>query len=96
MDCSRLHSIHIPESDIGNHFGMLLDNQEGSDVVFDVAGEKFHAHKLVLAARSPIFRSEFFDSPGEDTSEVSISDLDPKVFKVRVFFIPYCFFDDHN
>ncbi|CAA6653783.1 unnamed protein product [Spirodela intermedia] len=87
MDCSRLHSIYIPESDIGDHFGMLLDNQEGSDVVFDVAGEKFHAHKLVLAARSPIFRSEFFDSPGDDESEVVISDLDPKVFKAMLHFI---------
>ncbi|KAF9599515.1 hypothetical protein IFM89_038735 [Coptis chinensis] len=48
IDCSRLHSVHVPDSDIGNHFGMLLENQEGSDVVFDVAGQKFHAHKLAM------------------------------------------------
>nr|KAJ0204174.1 hypothetical protein LSAT_V11C500254780 [Lactuca sativa] len=53
VDCSRLHTIQVPESDIGSHFGMLLDNTEAADVVFNVAGEKFHAHKLVLAARSP-------------------------------------------
>lgn len=87
IDCSRLHSIHVPESDIGNHFGMLLENQDGSDVVFDVAGQKFHAHKLVLAARSPVFRSEFFDGMDEDKEEVVITDLEPKVFKAILHFI---------
>ncbi|KAJ0020263.1 hypothetical protein Pint_31570 [Pistacia integerrima] len=83
IDCSRLHSIQVPESDIGEHFGMLLENMECSDVTFDVAGEKFHAHKLVLAARSPIFRSKFFEVLEEDKQEIVISDLEPKVFKVN-------------
>ncbi|KAF9595720.1 hypothetical protein IFM89_003462 [Coptis chinensis] len=87
IDCSRLHSVHVPDSDIGNHFGMLLENQEGSDVVFDVAGQKFHAHKLVLAARSPVFRSEFFDGMDEDKNEVVVTDLEPKVFKAMLHFI---------
>lgn len=82
IDCPRLHSIRVPESDIGAHFGTLLDNMEGSDITFDVAGERFHAHKLVLAARSPIFRAKFFDEIGEDNQEIVISDLQPKVFKV--------------
>uniref|UniRef100_A0A1D1ZGB3 BTB/POZ and MATH domain-containing protein 4 n=2 Tax=Anthurium amnicola TaxID=1678845 RepID=A0A1D1ZGB3_9ARAE len=87
MDFSKLHSIHVPQSDIGMHFGRLLDNQEGSDVVFDVAGEKFHAHKLILAARSPVFRSDFFDCSGDDKSDIAIDDLDPKVFKALLHFI---------
>ncbi|KAL6008419.1 BTB/POZ and MATH domain-containing protein 4, partial [Asimina triloba] len=87
MDCSRLHSIHVPESDIGMHFGMLLENQEGSDVVFDVCGEKFHAHKLVLAARSQIFRAEFFDGLEGEKQEIVITDMDPKVFKAMLHFI---------
>lgn len=87
IDCSRLHSIQVPDSDIGAHFGVLLENMEGSDVVFDVAGEKFHAHKLVLAARSPVFRNEFFDRLEEDTQEVVITDLEPKVFKAMLHFI---------
>ncbi|KAF9676314.1 hypothetical protein SADUNF_Sadunf09G0125900 [Salix dunnii] len=87
-DCSRLNSIQVPESDIGAHFGMLLDNMEGSDVIFDVAGEKFHAHKLVLSARSPFFRSKFFDDGVEENEqEIVISDLDPKVFKAMLHFI---------
>ncbi|OVA16431.1 BTB/POZ-like [Macleaya cordata] len=86
-DCSRLHSIQVPDSDIGSHFGMLLENQEGADVVFDVAGEKFHAHKLVLAARSPIFRAELLDGMEEDKHEIVVTDLEPKVFKAMLHFI---------
>lgn len=87
IDCSRLHSIQVPESDIGAHFGMLLDNMEGSDIIFNVAGEKFHAHKLVLAARSPAFRSEFFDKMVGDEQEVSVADMEPKVFKAMLHFV---------
>lgn len=64
---------------------MLLENKEGSDITFDVAGEKFHSHKLVLAARSPVFRSEFFDGMDEEKKEIVITDLEAKVFKVKTF-----------
>ncbi|KAG6779803.1 hypothetical protein POTOM_016203 [Populus tomentosa] len=86
-DCSQLNSIQVPESDIGAHFGMMLDNMEGSDVIFNVAGEKFHAHKLVLSARSPFFRSKFFDGVEKDEKEIVISDLEPKVFKAMLHFV---------
>lgn len=82
MDCSRLHSIQVPDSDIGMHFGSLLENHEGSDIIFEVRGERFHAHKLVLAARSPVFRAKFFDGLDEDTQEIIVTDLEPRVFKV--------------
>ncbi|XVF19538.1 hypothetical protein REPUB_Repub11eG0120100 [Reevesia pubescens] len=87
IDCPRLHSIQVPESDIGTHFGMLLENMEGSDITFDVAGEKFHSHKLVLAARSPVFRSEFFDGMDEEKQEIVITNLEPKVLKALLHFI---------
>ncbi|KAL9266603.1 BTB/POZ and MATH domain-containing protein [Drosera capensis] len=100
MDCSRLQCpVHVPESDIGTHFGMLLDNMDSSDVVINVDGEKFHSHKLVLAARSPIFHSEFFekmdednmgdeyDEMVEDKEEIFLTDLNPKVFKAMLHFI---------
>jgi speckle-type POZ protein len=99
MDYSRPHSIEVPESDIGYHFGTLLDSQEGVDVIFSVAGKKIHAHKLVLAARSSFFRSEFLDhesdedndkneaDPSNKMKEIVIDDMDPKVFKVHFYFI---------
>ena len=39
----RLHYIHIPESNLGQQFGELLEDVENVDVTFDVSGEKFHA-----------------------------------------------------
>ncbi|CAL9152822.1 unnamed protein product [Musa hybrid cultivar] len=87
MDSPGLHSVHVPESDIGMHFGSLLDKQEGSDVVFDVSGEKIHAHKLVLAARSPIFHSLFFDGLDDERNEIAVTDMVPKVFKAMLHFI---------
>ncbi|EEF28528.1 Speckle-type POZ protein, putative [Ricinus communis] len=64
-----------------------LHSIQGSDVTFNVAGEKFHAHKLVLAARSPLFRSKFFDIEEEENQEVLITDLEPKVFKAMLHFM---------
>ncbi|KAJ7964842.1 BTB/POZ and MATH domain-containing protein [Quillaja saponaria] len=87
IDCPRLHSIKVPESDIGAQFGMLLENMEGSDITFNVNSEKFPAHKLVLAARSPTFRSKFFDGLDEDKKEIVVTDLEPKVFKAMLHFI---------
>ncbi|XP_021715600.1 BTB/POZ and MATH domain-containing protein 4-like [Chenopodium quinoa] len=87
VECPRLHPIRVPESDMGVHFGMLLENVEGSDIIFDVAGEKFHAHKLVLAARSPVFRSEFLDKLEEGKEEITVTDVEPKVFKAMLHFI---------
>uniref|UniRef100_A0A5B7BDB3 Putative BTB/POZ and MATH domain-containing protein 4 isoform 1 n=1 Tax=Davidia involucrata TaxID=16924 RepID=A0A5B7BDB3_DAVIN len=87
IDCSRLHFIQVPDSDIGAHFGMSLENEDGSDVTFDVAGEKFHAHKLVLAARSPVFQAEFLNVTEEDSHEIVVQDMEPKVFKAVLHFI---------
>lgn len=92
IDCPQLHSINIPESDIGSHFGALLDNMEGSDITFDVAGDKFPAHKLVLAARSPEFRSKFFNGLDEEKNEIIVTDLEPKVFKVKTICFPFPYF----
>ncbi|KAL0459063.1 UNVERIFIED_CONTAM: BTB/POZ and MATH domain-containing protein 4 [Sesamum latifolium] len=87
IDCSRLHSIQVPDSDIGSDFGMLLENMEGSDIIFNVAGEKFHAHKLVLAARSSIFLSELFEGLDSDEQEIMVPDMEPKVFEAMLQFI---------
>ncbi|KAK8936872.1 BTB/POZ and MATH domain-containing protein 4 [Platanthera zijinensis] len=96
MDCPRLHRIQVPESDMGLHFGMLLEKQEGSDVIFDVAGEKIHAHKLVLAARSPVFRTMFFGGVDETMGEIIVTDFEPRVFKAMLHFIYRDTLDDDD
>ncbi|CAN6170694.1 unnamed protein product [Urochloa humidicola] len=98
MDYSRPYSIEVPESDIGYPFGTLLDTEEGLDVTFCVAGEKFRAHKFVVAARSSFFRSEFFKhesdeeknqtaSTSNEIKEIVVDDMDPTVFKAVLHFI---------
>ncbi|KAL8129482.1 hypothetical protein V2J09_018637 [Rumex salicifolius] len=79
-DCSRLPSIQVPSSDIGSHFGLLLDNDEYSDIVFSVAGERFNAHKLVISARSPKFEADYLDrmEESDDVVEIVVTDMDPK------------------
>ncbi|XP_031381461.1 BTB/POZ and MATH domain-containing protein 4 isoform X2 [Punica granatum] len=87
IDCPRLYTIQVPESDIGVDFAMLLENEEGSDVTFHVSGEKFRAHKLILAARSPVFEAEFLDVMDKEDHEVFISEMEPSVFKALLHFI---------
>ncbi|KAI9121046.1 hypothetical protein K1719_008079 [Acacia pycnantha] len=87
IDCSKLNSIQVPESDIGAHLGTLLENEEEADVIFSVSGEKFRAHKLILAARSTVFESELFNGMEEDSKEIVVNDMEPKVFKALLHFI---------
>ncbi|XP_049368062.1 BTB/POZ and MATH domain-containing protein 4 [Solanum verrucosum] len=87
IECSSLHTIQVPDPDMGAHFGMLLENMEASDVIFNVAGEMFHAHKLVLAARSPVFHTEFLCGHEGDAQEIVVNDMEPEVFKAMLHFI---------
>ncbi|KAL3354857.1 hypothetical protein AABB24_019111 [Solanum stoloniferum] len=87
IEFSSLHTIQVPDPDMGAHFGMLLENMEASDVIFNVAGEMFHAHKLVLAARSPVFHTEFLCGHEGDAQEIVVNDMEPEVFKAMLHFI---------
>ena len=53
-------AIPVPSSNLPQHLGQLLESHSGADVTFAVSGESFAAHKSILAARSPVFRAEFF------------------------------------
>uniref|UniRef100_A0A0E0M7U5 BTB domain-containing protein n=1 Tax=Oryza punctata TaxID=4537 RepID=A0A0E0M7U5_ORYPU len=46
----------VPPSDMHRHYGHLLLSKEGVDVEFQVGNKTFDAHRLVLAARSSVFR----------------------------------------
>ncbi|WVZ79013.1 LOW QUALITY PROTEIN: hypothetical protein U9M48_026642 [Paspalum notatum var. saurae] len=46
----------LPPMDLQRHFSKLLQCQRGTDVTFALdSGERFVAHKAILAARSPVF-----------------------------------------
>ncbi|CAN6202969.1 unnamed protein product [Urochloa humidicola] len=70
---------------LGRHADLdrLLATKEGADVEIEVCGGKvFAAHKTVLAARSPVFREDFFGPAKEkDTDFVRIGDTRPEVFE---------------
>ncbi|KAF6988314.1 hypothetical protein CFC21_005875 [Triticum aestivum] len=81
-------AILVPPSDIGAHLGRLLDRTDGTDVSFIIGDETFHAHRAVLAARSPVFRAQPFGSMSEATmSSIRLHDITPATFKFRLGFI---------
>ncbi|XP_057438818.1 BTB/POZ and MATH domain-containing protein 2-like [Lotus japonicus] len=84
----KIYSIAIPPSNFGQQFGQLLESSKGSDVSFEVNEEMFDAHKLVLAARSPVFRAQLF-GPMKDhnTHCIKVEDMEAPVFKALLHFI---------
>ncbi|XP_024981892.1 BTB/POZ and MATH domain-containing protein 2-like [Cynara cardunculus var. scolymus] len=84
----KTYSIHVPPSDIGQHFGQLLECGKGTDISFEVKGEAFPAHKLVLAARSPVFRAQLFGPMKDQSSRcIEVEDIEPPVFKALLHFM---------
>lgn len=84
----KIYSTPVPPSDIGQHFGQLLETGKGTDVNFEVNGEMFAAHKLVLAARSPVFKAQLFGPmKDQNTQCIKVEDMEAPVFKVLLHFI---------
>uniref|UniRef100_A0A0D3GXL3 BTB domain-containing protein n=1 Tax=Oryza barthii TaxID=65489 RepID=A0A0D3GXL3_9ORYZ len=80
--------IKVPPSDILENFGELLEKGEGEDVTFVVGGEKIAAHKIVLAARSSVFKAELYGQMKEKRARrVTVEDMQPDVFRGLLHFI---------
>ncbi|PAN34180.1 hypothetical protein PAHAL_6G074300 [Panicum hallii] len=80
--------IQVPPSDLSEHFGRLFLEEEGADVIFMVRGERFLAHKIVLATRSPVFKAQLSYGQMETTAHcVPVEDMQPVVFKALLNFI---------
>ncbi|KAG6418752.1 hypothetical protein SASPL_120957 [Salvia splendens] len=84
----KIYCIPLPPSDIGQQFGKLLKSGKGTDVNFEVDGETFSAHKLVLAGRSPVFRAQLY-GPMKDLSTrcIKVEDMKAPVFKALLHFM---------
>jgi speckle-type POZ protein len=73
---------------MGSHLGLLLDCAEGSDVSFVIDGEKFPAHRAVLAARSPVFKAQLLGSMADaKMSSITLHDIAPATFRVVLRFM---------
>ncbi|CAA7061938.1 unnamed protein product [Microthlaspi erraticum] len=84
----RSCSIPVPVSNLGQQLGNLLESGKGCDVTFEVDGETFAAHKLVLATRSPVFKAQLFGPLKDRNTEfVVIEDMEAPIFKVLLHFI---------
>ncbi|MQL73791.1 hypothetical protein Taro_006187 [Colocasia esculenta] len=65
---------------------LLLESGKAADVSFEVDDEIFHAHKLVLATRSPVFRAQLFGPMKDQNTEcIKVEDMEAPVFKNIVF-----------
>ena len=86
-DCFTIRcdvSVYRP-SPLSNMQKHLLDTD--ADVMFQVAGEKFSAHRCVLRARSPVFKAELSRASTSGSSCIRIDDMLPQVFKSLLHFI---------
>jgi speckle-type POZ protein len=81
--------LDVPPSNLGIHLGgLLLGSTDGSDVSFVVGGERFAAHRAVLAARSPVFKAQFFGSMAEATmSSITLHGITAATFKAMLRFV---------
>ena len=71
-------------ADIGN----MLTDTDTSDFVLICQGEEMKAHKLILCARSPVFRAMLQSKMSENaTGEVKIDDVDKEVLKEMLRYI---------
>ncbi|KAM3193787.1 hypothetical protein ACQJBY_070426 [Aegilops geniculata] len=81
-------SVPVPTSNLHQHLGELLRSTTGVDVTFFVRGVSFLAHKLILAARSPVFKAEFYGQMRESSSpNAVIEGMEPAAFKAMLHFI---------
>lgn len=93
LECPKQFAITVPPSDIGQGLKAFLDSGAGCDIVFQVGDEQFKAHKLILAARSPVFKAQFFGQLGDSSvDKVVVKDVEPFIFKVMllVFYASTC------
>lgn len=88
LEGPKEYSIHVPPSDMGQELKYLLESEVGCDIAFQVGDEMFKAHKLILAARSPVFRAQFYGLMGNpNMDKVELQDLEPSIFKAMLLFI---------
>nr|CAB3482488.1 unnamed protein product [Digitaria exilis] len=80
--------IQVPPSALLDDLGKLLGSEVGADVRFEVKSEAFYAHKIVLAARSPVLMAELYGPMSDmNMKTITIEDMQPAVFKALLHFI---------
>ncbi|TVU42615.1 hypothetical protein EJB05_09034, partial [Eragrostis curvula] len=80
--------IVMPPSDLPEHLGSLLKEGMGTDVTFDIQGKSFPAHRMLLAARSLVFKAELLGPMKEGRADrIAIHEIQPEVFEALLHFV---------
>jgi speckle-type POZ protein len=73
---------------LSTHLDGLFNNMQFSDVILNIHGRKFPAHKLILATRSEVFAAMFQHPTKENLSnQIEIQDIEPELFQELLRFI---------
>ncbi|XP_030534639.1 BTB/POZ and MATH domain-containing protein 3-like [Rhodamnia argentea] len=84
----RHYRVAIPPSDMGQDLKALLESGLGTDIEIVVGDETFKAHKLILAARSQVFKAQFFGPIGDlNIEKLVVEDVDPFIFQAMLEFM---------
>jgi speckle-type POZ protein len=75
---SKSELVKVPAPSMGADLGTLLASGSDTDCVFEVEGEEMRAHKIILEARSPVFRA-LLNSPMREGQEGRVVIEDMKV-----------------
>jgi speckle-type POZ protein len=78
----------VPDCKLSEDLSSLFETQKFSDVILSVDGHDFHAHKAILAARSPVFAAMFeHEMEEKKQNRVEIKDMDREVLNEILRFI---------
>lgn len=81
-------AVNVPECRLSQDLGDLLQSRRCCDVVLSAAGQEVHAHKIILAARCPVFAAMFVHEMKEEREgRVEVTDCDFEVLREVVEFI---------
>ena len=64
-----------------------VNNKLHADIEFIVQDKRFSAHKAILAARSPEFRSDFTKEKSKNVNQIRIDDVDASSFEQFLYFL---------
>ncbi|KAK3123024.1 hypothetical protein QOZ80_8AG0622620 [Eleusine coracana subsp. coracana] len=78
-----------PLRNLRHDLANLLETKDEADVIFDVQGQVFPAHTIVLAMRSAVFKEQLWGRMRQQGGQliVTIEDMQPVVFKALLHFI---------
>uniref|UniRef100_A0A8C4WNP5 Speckle-type POZ protein n=1 Tax=Eptatretus burgeri TaxID=7764 RepID=A0A8C4WNP5_EPTBU len=81
-------AFRVPDCHLAEDMGAMWETGHLADCTLHVRGQCFHAHKAILAARSPVF-SAMFEHEMEESklNRVEISDVAADVFREMMHFI---------